>query len=108
MNVLAHIRAGGREIECGLASTRQERTAVQARHFRVYQGRGYYRPGLRADRDGYDTHAAYFLATLRDGDLGCLLLGSARLVGQAISVYQTGYSTLSPARGQSTSVARGR
>jgi len=80
MDVLARLRAGGREIECGLATTRRERAAVQAQRFRVYQRRGYYRPGLRADRDAYDEKAAYFLATLRDDDLGCLLLGSARLI----------------------------
>ena len=80
MNVLARIRAGGREIECGLATTEQERTAVLAQRFRVYQRRGYFRPGLEVDRDTHDDTAAYFLAMLPDGDLGCVLLGSARLI----------------------------
>lgn len=80
MNVLARIRAGGREIECGLATTRRERAAVLAQRFRVYQRRGYYRPGLPADRDAHDDRALYFLAGLRDGADGCFLLGSARLI----------------------------
>jgi hypothetical protein len=80
MEVLARIRAGSREIECGLATTRRERAAVLAQRFRVYQRRGYYRPGLQGDRDTHDDKAAYFLATLPDGDLGCVLLGSARLI----------------------------
>ena len=68
MDVLTCIRAGGREIHCGLATTRHERAAAQAQRFRVYQRRGYYRPGLRTDRDAYDTKAtAYFLALLPTG-----------------------------------------
>jgi hypothetical protein len=51
-----------------------------AQRFRVYQRRGYYRPGLTTDRDAYDARAAYFLATLPDGADGRLLLGSARLI----------------------------
>lgn len=78
--MLARIQAGKREIECGLATTRQERTAVLAQRFRVYQRKGYYRPGLQVDRDDHDDTAAYFLATLSDLDLGRLLLGSARLI----------------------------
>ncbi|MBI4522142.1 MAG: hypothetical protein HY701_15000 [Gemmatimonadetes bacterium] len=80
MKVLARIRAGSREIECGLATTKQERAAVLAQRFRVYQRKGYYRPGLQVDRDVHDDKAAYFLATLSDGDLGRVLLGSARLI----------------------------
>jgi len=73
-------RAGNREIECGLATTRRERAAVLAQRFRVYQGRGYYRPDVRADRDAHDGRAPYFLATLPDGAGGRFLLGSARLI----------------------------
>ena len=80
MKVLARIKAGGREIERGLATTSEERAAVEAQRFRVYKRRGYYRPGLQADRDAYDDKAAYFLATLPDGELGRILLGSARLI----------------------------
>jgi N-acyl-L-homoserine lactone synthetase len=80
MEVLARIQAGGRAIACGLAITNEERAAVLAQRFRVYQRRGYYRAGLGADRDVYDTNAAYFLATLQDAKLGDVLLGSARLI----------------------------
>lgn len=80
MEVLARVRAGGREIHCGVATTRRERAAVQAQRFRVYQRRGYYRPGLNADRDEHDTSAVYFLAVLPDATHGALLLGSARLI----------------------------
>lgn len=80
MNVLARIRAGGREIEYGVATTDDERAAVQAQRFRVYQRRGYYRPDLQADCDAYDHTAAHFLATLPDGAGGRFLLGSARLI----------------------------
>lgn len=80
MNVLARIQAGGRAIACGLATTKEERAAVLAQRFRVYQRRGYYRAGLEADRDVYDTNAAYFLAVLPDAKLGDVLLASARLI----------------------------
>jgi hypothetical protein len=80
MDVLARIRAGNREIECGPATTRRERAAVLAQRFRVYQRRGYYRPGLQQDRDEYDKAARYFLALLGDGAGGAWLLGSARVI----------------------------
>jgi hypothetical protein len=80
MNVLARIKAGGREIEYGLATTDDERAAVQAQRFRVYRRRGYHHPRLQADLDAYDQTAAYFLATLPDGAGGRFLLGSARLI----------------------------
>jgi hypothetical protein len=80
MNVLARIKAGGKEIEYGVATTDDERAAVRAQRFRVYQRRGYYRPGLHADCDGFDDTAAYFLATLPDGENDRILLGSARLL----------------------------
>jgi hypothetical protein len=74
------IRAGGGEIEYGLATNRQERRAVLAQRFRVFQRRGYYRPGLRTDRDPHDGRALHFLATLPNGAGGRFLLGSARLI----------------------------
>jgi len=81
MDVLTRIRAGGREIHCGLATTRHEHAAAQAQRFRVYQRRGYYRPGLRTDRDAYDTKAtAYVLALLPTGHRRGVLLGSARVI----------------------------
>lgn len=80
MNVLARIRAGGREIEYAIATTMDERAAVLAQRFRVYQRRGYYQLGLQVDRDVHDDKAAYFLATLPDGDLGSMLLGSMRVI----------------------------
>jgi hypothetical protein len=80
MEVLARIRAGGREIERGLATTRQARAALRTQRFRVDQHRGYYRLELRADRDVHDRRATYFLAARYDGDLGRVLLGSARLI----------------------------
>jgi hypothetical protein len=80
LDQLVRIRAGGREIEFGLAMTRQERRAVLAQRFRVYQRRGYYAPGLCDDRDAHDHRALYFLATLPDGAGGRFLLGSARLI----------------------------
>jgi N-acyl-L-homoserine lactone synthetase len=80
MDVLARIQAGSRTIECGLAITRQERAAVRAQRFRVYQRRGYYRAGLAVDRDEYDRTAVPFLAVLQDAALGPVLLGSARLI----------------------------
>ena len=81
MDVLTRIRAGGREIHCGLATTRHERAAAQAQRFRVCERRGYYRPGLRTDRNVYDTKAtAYFLALLPTGHRRGVLLGSARVI----------------------------
>ena len=80
MEVHARIRAGSREIECGLATTRRERAAVLAQRFRVYQRKGYYRDELRADRDHWDRKALCFLALLRDKENGDVLLGSARLI----------------------------
>jgi hypothetical protein len=80
MEVLARVQAGSRTIECGLATTGQERAAIQAQRFRVYQRRGYYRPGLQADRDAYDRAARNFLAVLGDGGGGAWLLGSARVI----------------------------
>src|SRR5262245_28708880 len=80
MNVRVRIRAGGRAIEFGVATTEGERAAVLAQRFRVYRRRGYYRRGLRTDRDAYDSSAAHFLATLPDETGDRVLLGSARLI----------------------------
>ena len=80
MKVLARVDAGGRTIECGLATTADERAAVRAQRFRIYRQHGYYRPGLLVDRDGYDEAAHHFVAVLPDRDGGGLLLGSARLI----------------------------
>ena len=80
MHVLTRIRAGGRTIEYAEATTDDERAAVQAQRFRVYQRRGYYRPDLHADRDAYDDTAVSFLATLPDDPGDRILLGSARLI----------------------------
>jgi hypothetical protein len=80
LDQLARIRAGGREIEYGLATTNHERAAVLAQRFRVYQRRGYYAPGLPDDRDSHDDKALYFFAALPDGAGGHFLLGSARLI----------------------------
>ena len=62
MDVLARLRAGGREIACGVATTGREGAAVLAQRFRVYQRSGYHRPGLRVDRDAYDQNAVYSCA----------------------------------------------
>jgi hypothetical protein len=89
LDQLVRIRAGGREIEFGLATTRQERRAVLAQRFRVFQRRGYYRPGLRDDQDAHDDRALYFLATLPDGAGSHFLLGSARLIlGEACPAFR--------------------
>lgn len=74
------VRAVGRTIDCGIATTRHERAAVVAQRFRVYQRRGYHRPGLQVDRDAHDRRAVYFMALLGDGGTASWLLGSARLV----------------------------
>ncbi len=80
MEVLTRVRAAGRQIDFGVATTSAERAAILAQRFRVYQRRGYYRPGVMADRDEYDDDAIYFLATLRSGTTADTMLGSARFV----------------------------
>ena len=80
MEILTGVQAGGRVIHCGVVTTTEERAAVLSQRFRVYQRRGYHRPGLQFERDVYDRRAIYFLAALGDGELSGLLLGSARLV----------------------------
>src|SRR5262245_44695967 len=78
VEVLARAQAGAGEIKCWLATTSEERAAVQAQRFQVYQGHGYDRLRLRADRDAYNEIADYFLAVLPDR--GAILLGSGRLI----------------------------
>jgi hypothetical protein len=80
LDQLVRVRAGGREIEYGLATTKQEQRAVLAQRFRVYRRRGYYAPGLRDDRDVHDDRALHFLAALPDGAGRYVLLGSARVI----------------------------
>jgi hypothetical protein len=71
MEGLAHVSAGDRSIECGVATTSEERTAVHTHRFRVYQRRGYYRPNLQADRELYDDAAISFLALDADPARSC-------------------------------------
>ncbi len=78
--LLLRIGAGGRLLDFGVATTKAERAAVLAQRFRVYQRHGYYRPGLRVDRDAYDRRAIYFVATLAGAELPDLVIGSARLI----------------------------
>lgn len=78
MEVLVRVRSAGRQIDFGVATTGAERVAILAQRFRVYQRRGYYRPGV--DRDEYDRRAIYFLATLSDGATTGAMVGSARFV----------------------------
>jgi hypothetical protein len=80
MEILTRVSAGSHDIECGIATTAHEHAAVLAQRFRVYQRRGYHRPGLQHDRDAYDRRAVSFVALLCAGDEPGFLLGSARLV----------------------------
>ncbi len=81
MEVLTTIEAGGHTIDFGVATTRTERQAVLAQRFRVFQRQGYFRKGLRDDRDEYDREAVYFLGRLRGAGPGPgFLVGSTRLI----------------------------
>jgi hypothetical protein len=80
METLLRIGAAHGQIDFGVATTREERTAVRAQRFRVYQRYGYYRPGLDVDRDEYDRKAVYLTATVATGRRPDMLIGSARLV----------------------------
>ena len=80
MEVLTRVQTAGGQITFGVATTRAERAAILAQRFRVYQRRGYYRPGLTVDRDEYDRKAVYFLAALRGGEMADVMVGSARLM----------------------------
>jgi hypothetical protein len=80
MEVLARIRVAGRQIDFGVATTPAEREAVLAQRFRIYQRRGYYRPGLTNDRDEYDDRAVHVLAKLRGRGTTGAIVGSARFI----------------------------
>jgi hypothetical protein len=79
MEPLVRVGAAGRRLDFGVATTKAERAAVLAQRFRVCQRHGYYRAGLRVDRDAYDRKAGYFMATLAGANVPDLVLGSARL-----------------------------
>jgi hypothetical protein len=80
MEVLARLRAGDREIDFGVATTKAERAAVRAQRFRVYQRWGYYGPRFRVDPDAHDERAVYLLGRLRGHPSDGLMVGSARVV----------------------------
>ena len=81
MEVLTTIEAGGHTIDFGVAATEEERGDVLAQRFRVFQRQGYFRKGLRDDRDAYDREAVYFLGRLRGAGPGPgFLVGSTRLI----------------------------
>src|SRR5262245_7817401 len=80
MDVLTCVRTDGHQIDFGLATTRAERGAILAQRFRVYQRHGYHHPDLTVDRDEYDRHAIYLLATLRRGENVDAMFASARVV----------------------------
>ena len=85
MEVLTRVRTAGRQIDFGVATTEAERAAILAQRLRVYQRRGYYRPGVTVDHDEYDRHAIYFLAMLRGDKAADAMIGSARFVlGEAV------------------------
>lgn len=76
-------------LECGRATTRQERAAVLAQRFPVYPRRGYYREGRRTDHDHWNRRASDFLPLFRDEDDGGVLLASARLiVGASVPAFR--------------------
>src|SRR2546422_7736434 len=80
MEVFVCVRTVGRQIDFGVATTGAERSAIQAQRFRVYQGRGYYRPGLTVDRDEYDEKAIYVLAALDPSQTAGQMVGCARFI----------------------------
>ena len=51
MNVLARTRARRREIDCGIAATREERAVIEAQSFRVDQRRGSYGPRVKSSNE---------------------------------------------------------
>ena len=80
MDVLTRIQTGSRNIEFALATTKRERAAVLAQRFRVYQRKGYYRPGYEADRDDSTRRRSTSSPRCRTPRLARVLLGSARLI----------------------------
>jgi len=81
MNIITTIAIGRYTLHVGVATTHEEREAVLAQRFRVYQREGYYREDVAEDRDVYDQQAVFFLATLkRSNPAKDLMVGSARLI----------------------------
>ena len=81
MEVLTTIEAGGHTIDFGVATTREERKAVLAQRFRLYQREGYYHEGVTEDQDEYDEEAIYFVGGLRSAGPGRgFLVSSTRLI----------------------------
>jgi hypothetical protein len=81
MKILSTMAIGRSTLDFGLATTQEEREAVLAQRFRVYQRQGYYREGIVADQDEWDGEAIFFLASLRRSDpLNRIMVGSARLI----------------------------
>jgi hypothetical protein len=81
MKILTTLAMGQHTIDFGVATTREEREAVLAQRFRVYQREGYYRLGVAEDQDEYDREAIFFLARLRRTDpVKSVMVGSARLI----------------------------
>jgi hypothetical protein len=80
MEILLRIESRGHSVDFGVATTRAERAAVLAQRFRVYQRHGYYRDGLKTDRDEYDRKAVYLAAVLQRDQETALLVGSTRLI----------------------------
>ncbi len=81
MEILTTIAITRSIIDFGVATTREEREAVLALRFRVYQREGYYREGVVEDQDEWDREAVFFLASLRRSDpVKSLIVGSAGLI----------------------------
>jgi hypothetical protein len=81
MEILTTIAIGRHTMDFGVATTHDEREAVLAQRFRVYQREGYYRLGVAEDQDEYDRDAIFFLARLRRTDpVKSVMVGSARLI----------------------------
>lgn len=81
MEILTTIAIGRHTIDFGVATTHEEREAVLAQRFRVYQREGYYLDGVVEDRDEHDEHAVFFLAQLRrTPPTKGVMVGSARLI----------------------------
>ena len=53
------VPAGNRSIECGVATTSEERAAVHAQRFRARPRRGRCRPGLQANYVVYDAAISF-------------------------------------------------
>lgn len=81
MEILTTIAIGQHTVDFGVVTTHEEREAVLAQRFRVYQREGYYRQGVAEDEDEYDREAVFFLARLRRTDPAkSVMVASARLI----------------------------